>query len=256
MEAGVPNSFIPQDATSIAKPLRRYESGGLAELVGLISLILFVASIALAAGAFIYKQVLDGQSASKLQSIQSAQQQFDPQLVQQLTQLNLRMETAESLLSAHLAPTSFFTALSQSTLQTVSFKTLDYEAPDAQHVTIKMQGVAQDVNSIALQAQLFGQNGIIENPIFSDIDPEIDGVHFDLTADVNPSALKYELLASGGTTSSVNPLPAQTQQTSNASTPAVASTTSTGAGQQGSQQTTPQATLPTGSQRQVPAQNH
>lgn len=225
MEAGVPNSFIPQDATSIGKPMRRYESGGLGELIGLLSLILFIASIALAGGAFIYKQVLDSQSAQKLKSIQLAEQQFDPQLVAQLTALDERMQAAESLLSTHLAPTAFLTALNQSTLQTVSFSSLDYEAPDPGHVTIKMEGVAQSVNSIALQAQLFGQNGIIEDPIFSGISPQLNGVHFSLSATVNPSALKYEQLVTGSAASGVNPLPStNTIQTQSSNAPSASTT--------------------------------
>ncbi len=224
MEAGVPNSFIPQDATSNSKPIRRYESGGLSELVSLIATILLVASIALAAGAFIYNQYLQTQVAGKLKSIQNAQQQFDPTLVQQLTQLDNRMQTAQGLLSSHLAPSAFLAALNQSTLQTISFTTLDYEAPDNQHVSIKMTGVAQSVNSIAEQAQLFGQSGVLENPIFSDVDPQIDGVHFNLTADVNPSALSYEQYVQNGQAGAQDSANGQPTQTSQSSVPPTATT--------------------------------
>ena len=54
-----------------------------------------------------------------------------------------------------------------------------------------MAGVAQSVNSIALQAQIFSKNGIITSPIFSGIERQIDGVHFDFNALVNPAAINY-----------------------------------------------------------------
>ena len=102
------------------------------------------------------------------------------------------MHAASTVLGTHIAPTAFFQALGQATLQTVSFSNLSFTAPDPEHITLSMQGVAQSVNSIALQAELFSKNGVITNPLFSNIARQPDGVHFDLTAAVNPVALNYE----------------------------------------------------------------
>ena len=50
MESGIPNSFIPKDASVANVATRRYESGGMAELLSLISVVLVIASAALAGG--------------------------------------------------------------------------------------------------------------------------------------------------------------------------------------------------------------
>ncbi len=188
---GTPGTFIPHDTAAPSTGVR-IRSGGLNDLLLLCGIVLLVASAALAVGVFLYAQFLQTQSASKVAQLQRAEAAFEPSLIEQITRLDDRMHAADVILGIHLAPTTFFSALNQSTLQTVSFQTLHLDAPDAQHMTLTMQGVAQSVNSVALQAELFSKNGVIVNPIFSNIARQLDGVHFDLTAAVNPTSLKYQ----------------------------------------------------------------
>jgi len=218
MEIGVPTSFIPHDATTTSDPHRYDSGGGLNDLFALVSVVLFVASGALAAGSFLYLQYVTSQSTSKVNQIQSAQAAFDPSLIQQLTRLDSRMNSAETLLSGHIAPTALFAALDATTLSTVSFSDLDFKATDPQGITLHMSGVARDINSVALQADIFSKSGVITSPIFSGIDQQTDGVHFTVTALVNPAALNYETLVSGEQASGVNsvPLNASSSNTSTA----------------------------------------
>ena len=208
MEIGVPNSFIPHDATTPSEP-RRYDSGGgITDLLTLVAIVLFFASAALAAGTFLYQQYLTSQSTQKQAQIQQAQAAFDPTLIQQLTRLDERMNSASTILGSHIAPSAFFAALNATTLATVSFQDLTFDATNPQDITLKMSGIARDVNSIALQADLFSKGGVITDPIFSGIDQQADGVHFDVTATVNPAALNYESLVSGTPAAGVNQIPA------------------------------------------------
>jgi len=213
-ETGTPGTFIPHDTAVAAAPSRRRGGGGgLNDLFLLCGIVLLVASAALAVGVFLYAQFLQQQSASKVQQLQRAEAAFEPSLIEQITRLDDRMHAASTVLGNHLAPTAFFSALDQATLQTVSFGTLHLEAPDPQHISVTMQGVAQSVNSIALQAELFSQNGVITDPIFSNIARQADGVHFDLTANVNPTALNFEsVVQSASAAATQTSLPAQQQQ--------------------------------------------
>jgi hypothetical protein len=221
MEIGVPNSFIPHDATTPNNEPRRYDSGGgLSDLIALVALVLFFASGALAAGTFLYQQYLNGESASKQAQIQQAQAAFNPALIQQLTRLDERMNSASTILGAHIAPSAFFGALNATTLTTVSFQNLQFDGTDPHSMTLKMNGVARDVNSIALQADLFSKGGVITDPIFSGIDQQADGVHFNVTATVNPAALDYVTLVTGGTAAGVNQLPASSSTSPAAGAPA------------------------------------
>lgn len=197
METGIPASFIPSDTIDTTQSRR--QSAGLPELALLVSIVLFVASGALAAGVFLYAQYLQTASASKVQQLERAKEAFKPSLIEQLMRLNDRMLAADTILGNHLAPSAFFDALQAATLSTVSFSGLELQSPDARTVTIRMAGIAQSVNSIALQADLFSKNGVIKDPIFSGIDREPDGVHFDLTAEVDPKAIGFTRTITSGT---------------------------------------------------------
>ena len=194
-ETTKPGTFIPRDTVTTVR--RRQSSGGLNDLILLASIVLVVASGALGVGVFLYQKLLVTQSASKVAELQRAEAAFEPSLISQLTRLDDRMHAADTVLGGHIAPTQFFQALGAATLQTVSFQSLDYEETDASHIVVKMQGVAQSVNSIALQSDLLSKNGIITSPIFSNIARQSDGVHFDLVANVNPSAVSFESFVNG-----------------------------------------------------------
>ena len=194
VDTGIPASFIPHD-TSVARPsLRR--GGGLNDLLLLVAIVVFVASAALAVGVFLYGQYLATENKSKLEQLDRAKAGFQPALIQQLTRLDDRMHAADRVLSAHIAPSLFFKALEAATLQTIAFQSLDFQVAENQNLTVKMAGVAESVNSIALQADLFSKNGVVTSPIFSNIARQPDGVHFNLTAIVNPSAINFA--GSGG----------------------------------------------------------
>lgn len=210
METATPASFIPHDAGQSDAYAQR-SSGGLPELVLLISIVLFVASSALAVGVFLYNQYLQTASTSKVQQLERAKAAFEPSLIQQLMRLNDRMTSADIILGNHLAPSAFFAALQQATLSTVSFAGLDLQAVDTHEITIKMSGVAQSVNSIALQADLFSKNGIIKDPIFSGIDRQPDGVHFSLTAEVDTSAIRYASVMAAGAAQAIGATGTQVQ---------------------------------------------
>ncbi|MDP2648619.1 MAG: hypothetical protein Q8P19_01830 [bacterium] len=194
MESTNPGTFIPRDTVTPVSYKRR---SGLDDLLLVGAIVLVVASVALAVGVLLYGQLLQTQQDSKLAELQRAEEAFQPSLIQQLTRLDDRMHAADAILRVHIAPTVFFSALGASTLQTVSFQSLNYEEADSQNITVKMQGVARSVNSIALQDDIFSRNGVIIGPIFSNISRQPEGVRFDVTAHVNPTAVNFATLVSG-----------------------------------------------------------
>lgn len=193
MEPAIKSSFIPEDTQRMRAPKPK---GGAADLLILAALVLFIASIALAVGVFLYGQYLGTSQSSKRAQLERAQAAFEPSLIQTLTRLDDRMHAADSILGTHMAPSLFFHILEQVTLSSVAFSKLTFDAVDSQHITIKMRGLAESVNAIALQADLFTKNGVITSPIFSNIDREIEGVLFDVTALVNQNAIRYTSLFS------------------------------------------------------------
>lgn len=195
METGIKSSFIPRETPQQVQRARAGGRSGLTDLFVLASLVLFVASIGLAIAVFLYLQYLQADSASKLDQLQRAKQAFEPSLIQQLTRLHDRSDAAGEILGSHTAPSVFFHALEQLTLQTVAFSSLQYSAVDSQNMTIKVKGLAESVNAIALQGDLLGKSGLVSSPIFSNISKQLDGVHFDLSAILNPGAMRFSQVA-------------------------------------------------------------
>lgn len=220
MDSPVSSSFIPHDtAQMVTTSPRARPMQGISEIFLMISAVLFGASLAVGAGVFLYAQYLGAVSASKLSQLERAKAALDPSLIVQLTRLDDRMNAADALLATHLAPAAFFDALGQATLLSVSFGTLDADVPDARHVNLKMTGIAQSVNSIALQAELFGKNGVIMNPIFSGIGRREDGVHFNLSASVNPAAIGWARIVSTASTTVSIPDASSAQPAASAAPP-------------------------------------
>ncbi len=197
MESGTHSSFIPHDVAEQGGRSTARE-GNFMDLVALVSAVLFIASIILGLGVFLYQQFLDTSVKSKVAQLERAKAAFDPALIKELTRLDDRMRVADQILGNHNALSTFFHMLEQITLTTVSFRSLNFEASDPQNITIKMTGVAESVNAVALQADLFGKNGIVASPIFSNIDRQPDGVHFSLTALINPTSIKYAQAGNAG----------------------------------------------------------
>lgn len=162
----------------------------------LFSIVIFLASAALGAGMFLYEQYLTTSSVSKLDQLTRAQAAFEPSLIQELTRLDDRMRAASEILRIHIAPTAFFSMLERSTIATVAFSSLNFSAKDPTNMRIEMDGVAASVNAIALQADVFAKGGMVTSPIFSDIDREADGIHFSLSALIDPEAVNFAQLAS------------------------------------------------------------
>jgi hypothetical protein len=215
MESGIQSSFIPQDAgEEKTAPPRIGGGAGFSELILLLAIVLVVASGALAGAVFVYKQYMETSLNSKKEQLQRAKDAFDPSLIQQLTRLDDRMHAGSTILAQHIAPTLFLDALSQATLTTVQFSNMAVDAGDPAHINVKFSGIAQSINSIALQAQIMSKNGVMADPIFSGIQRQSDGVHFALTLAVNPKAIGYEQMITAANPQAQQPAQQQTQQTS------------------------------------------
>lgn len=191
MESQIQNSFIPDDTVRKEGTKRTAGGRGAFDILVLAGVILLVVSIALAVAVFLYEQYLQSSLASKRQQLERAQSAFEPALIAELTRLDDRMKAGEDVLSRHIAPSALFAVLEQLTLETVSFKNMTFQVVTPSEINISLNGIARSVNSVALQADLFGRHSAIASPIFSNINREQGGVTFDVEALVNPNAIRY-----------------------------------------------------------------
>ncbi len=189
----MPQGFIPHEAATPAAPIRR-SNKGLSDLIALIAIVLFVASLALGVGVFLYREYLAASANSKVDQLERAKAAFEPSLIAELTRLDDRMRSAGEILQKHIAPSAVLSMLEQTTIASVGFTTLDFEVTDSETMSVHMDGIAGSVNGIALQADLFSKGGMLASPIFSNINRELDGVHFSLSANVNPLTINFSQL--------------------------------------------------------------
>jgi hypothetical protein len=190
MDSKITSSFIPRDTVRSSTKGPSYTSGGF-DLLMLGGIILLIASVALAIGVFLYLQFQESSLAGKSEQLQRAQEAFEPALISELTRLDDRMTAAEDVLHQHIAPSELFRILEDLTLETISLKSLNLEANSGNNIKVSMAGIARSVNSIALQADLYGKHVAITSPIFSNINRDKNGVLFDVSALLNPTALRF-----------------------------------------------------------------
>lgn len=195
MEPRFKTSFMPKKP--VAPQTGRVPRGGSVGLFFLLTLIVFLAAVVVSAGLFLYQLYLTNSIERKSDELERARASFDPALIQELTRLDTRIETAGSLLDNHIALTRLFAFLEENTLESVQFQNFRYTTLSDEGVTIAMSGKAKSFGAVALQSDVFGNSSFIRDPIFSNLNVDVFGdVTFNMTAFVNPSMLSYRTFVS------------------------------------------------------------
>ncbi len=179
-------SFIPK------KPLVGEASSRGGGLLTLLAVLIFVASILAAGGAFAYGKYLDSAITSKDESLKKAEGAFDTRSILDLERLDSRLMEAQTLLADHVAPSGLFTFLSATTLERVQFTSLDLDIGQGGMAHLTMGGVADSYSTLALQSDQFSQAQALRDVIFSGITNDATGrVVFSVSANIDPSLFSY-----------------------------------------------------------------
>lgn len=192
MDKEFQTSFIPKKTILEKEPMHHSSLGG---IMNVVALVVFIASILSAGAAYFYRSSLQDRVAQYKVSLERAKAEFEPSLITELQVLDKRMAAATDILQNHIAVSPIFVLLGDITLPTVRYSDFSYEfnPENPNLVDIKMNGEAKGYNYIALQADLFGDNKFIKNPIFSDFTLDQAGnVDFNLTFSVDKSLVLYE----------------------------------------------------------------
>lgn len=166
-----------------------------------VAVLVFIASLAGGAGAFAWKKILISSQASYEEQLKIRRQQFNIDLIEQLKQANVKIDTARNLMASHLATSQVFDILSRMTIQNVRYVDLDLSGPTlpGEPVTLSLKGVGTTFSALAFQSQVlseleqFGLRRVVKNPILSNpTQSSAGGVSFSLTATIDPVNLSYE----------------------------------------------------------------
>lgn len=194
MEQNTHTSFIPKKSLStVSQRQAEQKSRNNIGVVFLLSLIIFVGAIAIAIGVFLYQQFLLQSIERKSASLERARAEFEPALIEEMSRLDTRIQSAKNILSEHKAASSFFNMLEDNTLVSIQFENLEYKTDETGRTKILMKGIASNFSSVALQSDIFGENKFIQEPIFSNLNLDDKGdVIFDFSAFIDPRIISYE----------------------------------------------------------------
>lgn len=194
MDKEFQTSFVPKKPI-IEKAAAVHSGGGFSGAMNLVALIIFIASILAAGATYFYRSSLIDRVEEYKVSLERARGAFEPALITELQELDKRMRAASDILANHVAVSPIFTLIGEITLPTVRYSDFSYEfnEENGNLVDVIMSGEAKGYNYIALQADLFGDNKFIKNPIFSEFTLDQTGnVDFALTFSVDKSLVLYE----------------------------------------------------------------
>lgn len=187
MDPQVQASFIPK--RSLDTTASRGTGYG---LFFLLAILIFIASVASAAGSFLYKQYLITTLEGKKESLKTNQGAFDPETIQNLARMDQRINQSMTLMAKHIAPSAVFALLSKETLEQVSFDSYSFVLQSDGSAKIDLIGKANSFSTVALQSDQFGASKSLRDVVFSGITVDQMGfVSFAVSATVDASLLSY-----------------------------------------------------------------
>lgn len=192
-------SFIPK------KPVvDNHSSGSGISLFLLISIILFIVSVAVAGGVFVWKNSLVKQIAQNKTDLEAVRSSYEEGTINALIRLDDRIKQANILLSKHLAVSPVFLLMEKNILQKVRLKTLKFSYAPDNKIKVDLSGLARSYEVLSKQSDAFGSANLrdyISRPVISDFSLTPDGnISFNFNALVDPKLVSYtEMLKIGNT---------------------------------------------------------
>ncbi|TAK57644.1 hypothetical protein EPO17_01370 [Patescibacteria group bacterium] len=199
-----------------------------------VALILFLTSVASAAGVYVYEKTLEKANLENDKKLGEKEKSFEPATLSEIQVRNTQINAAKDILAKHIGVSDFMKDLSTLTLQSVRFKTFDYKYTSPEKITLSMKGEGRDFRSVALQSDIFAKkNTIFKDPIVSNLAVNTDGtIDFDFTASLVPSVVSYKAVrtTSAPSTTATPTTRSGAQATSTASQNNIAPVSSVGTG--------------------------
>jgi hypothetical protein len=131
--------------------------------------------------------------------IEKAQREIGADFVSDMITLQKKITSTQALLDNHVTISPIFMELQKTTVQKIQYTSFDYSVvtdslSQQKDVVVKMNGVAPDYKTIALQTDAFSQSTFIKEPIISDLknNDENKTVDFMLEFKVDPKDVSYD----------------------------------------------------------------
>lgn len=173
-------------------PIASGVRGRSVNLLAILALLVFFASIGFATYVFFYKSHLIKTIADLDASLVLARKSFDPEFIALASRLDARLESARKLMNSHRAFSPLFDILEKRTLEDVRFKDFLFNVAEGREPTFSMEGQAKSFNAVALQSDIFGAERSFTDPVFSNFSLDEEGnVIFNFQTTLDPKLLLY-----------------------------------------------------------------
>ncbi|PIP73977.1 MAG: hypothetical protein COW88_00170 [Candidatus Lloydbacteria bacterium CG22_combo_CG10-13_8_21_14_all_47_15] len=160
--------------------------------VTVFSVFLLVFSVAGYSALLLYKVYLEQRSEDLAVSLERAKGAFDPTIIEELKRVDMRLSSADQVLSKHVTITPLFVLFENETLQRIRYTQMSFIAKDDGAYQITMDGEADDYATIALQSDIFSDSRNVRDHIFSNLNLNSKGnISFKFSAFVEPGFLRY-----------------------------------------------------------------
>jgi len=193
MDGKLQTSFIPKQSLVENKAKKAPMSTNLFAVVGWI---FFLLAVAASAGVFFYEQYLTKTIEIKNTELKTRMDSFGPSSenrVDQIVQLDARLQAASAILTNHTAISALMGLISSNTIQSIQFTDIKYNYDDAGKITLVLGGKAPNFASVALQSDRFSAQSYFHNQVFSNLGLDLDGgVLFKFNATIDQSELQYD----------------------------------------------------------------
>lgn len=177
-------------ASPLAKP--SYTGSSMAFLPTIGSL-LFVATLVVSGGLFIYDHILSSQITDASKALVLAKASFDPETMNQLITASNQIQSAKRLLDSHVAVSGMFALLEANVLPGVSFTSFEFQRQPDNSVKISLEGQGSSYATLAEQAQIFSKLPYLQKQTFSEFTLTDKGtIAVKFQAMVDPNLISYK----------------------------------------------------------------
>ncbi len=192
MDPKFQTSFIPKGPTISSGAVAMTERNKGRGLFGFLATLIFILAIVAGLGVFGYNLYLSSQISKMGDDLASARTSLDPETIKEISRLNSRITSTQTLLSQHTVLSPFFDFLETITLKSLRWTNFKF-ATTKDGLTLRMEGQARGYSALALQADALNKTKYIKSPLFSDLTLDDKGnVTFSFSATIDPSILSYK----------------------------------------------------------------
>jgi len=195
MENSFQTSFIPKKPIDTSNVAIRADNKPRKNPFKIFAVFIFILAMFSSLILYFYDSYLNKQKTELSSELEVIKNSFNEDTISELETFGERISVSSEILSNHIVLSPMFEMIGDLTIPAVWFTSFNHQTTEDGFI-VKMSGVSEDFRSIALQAEVFGddEDHSFKNIVFSDIVKDTDSnlVTFDLQFEVDPSLLSYE----------------------------------------------------------------